>query len=110
MPIVSDKNVSDALTYMCDDPHPIALAQKDLTDAENELKRVYASVYLEQSGPVRDKEMACEVDPRVGRARAAVADAEHAFNRHRERRGGAVWLCEVWRSENANIRAAERVR
>jgi hypothetical protein len=108
--IVSDKNVSDALTYLADDPHPIALARKDLTDAENEFERVRAAVYLEQTGTVGEREAGCELDSRVGGAKAAITEAAFALDRHRARMRAAEMLIEVWRSENANVRAAERVR
>lgn len=108
--IVSDKNVSDALTYLVDDPHPIALARKDLTDAENEYERVRAAIYLEQTGTVGEREAGCELDSRVGGAKAEITAASFAFDRHRARVRAAEMLVSVWQSENANIRAAERVR
>lgn len=109
--IVSDDNVHDALAYLAIDPHPIALAQKELTDAENEKDRLYAEAYAEANqGSVRDREMACERRSEVVEAgkRNAVAISELA--RHRARVKAAEMLIEVWRSENANARAAERVR
>jgi len=110
MSIVSDKNVQDALIYLADDPHPIAIARKELTDAENEKERIYAEVYSEKTGSVRDKETASDGDPRIVRAREAVRDAQFGLERHKARIRAAEMILEIWRSENANARAAERVR
>lgn len=108
--IVSEKNVSDALTYLADDPHPIARARKDLTDAENECTRLKAEVYSTQSGPVKDKEAATDCNPGVVEARASVANALFDLERHRSRVRAAEMILEIWRTENANMRAAERIR
>lgn len=108
--IVSERNVSDALAYLSQDPHPIALARKDFTDAENEKEHVYAEVYAEQVGSIKDKETACERDVRVVVARGQLSECLLGVERHRARVRAAEMLIEVWRTENANIRAAERVR
>lgn len=108
--IVSEDTVHKALQYLAEDPHPIALAQKDVADAENERDRIYAEVYGEQEGPVKDKEAACDRDRRVSEARARLGKAGFDLARHKARVRAAEMIIEVWRSENANIRAAERIR
>jgi hypothetical protein len=110
MTIVSEKNVSTALTYLAEDPHPIALARKDLTDAENAFEVVRASIYLEQSGTVAEREAATALNTQIIKAKAIVADAAFQVERHKARMRAAEMLIDVWRSENANIRIAERVR
>ena len=108
--IVSDDTVSKALQYLAEDPHPIALARKELTDAENEKDRLYAQAYAEKEGSVRDREQSCERELQVIEARKAIADCLGVLERHRSRVRAAEMIIEVWRSENANARAAERVR
>jgi hypothetical protein len=109
--IVSDDTVSKALQYLADDPHPIALARKELTDAENEKDRIYAEAYAEANqGSIRDREMACERRTEVIEARRRIAIALREVERHKARTNAAGMVIEVWRSENANARAAERVR
>jgi len=110
MSIVSEKNVSDALAYLAIDPHPIALAKKDVTDAENEAKELYAQAFLDATGSVAAKEAAATVEPCVIAAKDGEAAAIMALERHKARVKAAEMLIEVWRSENANVRAAERVR
>src|ERR1700681_1568301 len=62
--IVSDNNVSKALEYLAVDPHPVALARKDLTDAENFREALGAQLYLSATGPVKEREctVECAVD------------------------------------------------
>jgi hypothetical protein len=108
--IVSDKNVSDALAYLAIDPHPIALARKDAVDAENESKRIYAELYLKTEGTVKERESRVETFEAYHDAKDAEAEAILDLERHKARARAADMLIEVWRSENANVRAAERVR
>ncbi len=108
--IVNDDTVSKALQYLAIDPHPVALARKDLTDAENEKERVFAEIYATQDGSIKDREMACERHADVRDARQALGEALFEVDRHKSRVRAAEMLIEVWRSENANVRAAERVR
>lgn len=110
MTIVSDNNVSEALKYLAEFPHPFAIAKKDLTDAENELKRTWAVVYGEQAGPIKDKECATDRDQRVVTARRGVSKATLDLETHRARTKAGEMILEIWRTENANARAAERVR
>lgn len=108
--IVSDDTVSKALAYLAEDPHPIALARKEVTDAENEKDRLTAEAYAEEEGSIRDREQACERRLSVIEARKRFAQATGDLERHRARVRAAEMIIEVWRSENANARAAERVR
>lgn len=108
--IVSDDTVSKALAYLAEDPHPIALARKELTDAENEKEKAFAQAYADQSGSIKDRETACERELSVIAARDRVSEATGDLERHRARVRAAEMIIEVWRSENANARAAERVR
>jgi hypothetical protein len=109
--IVSDDTVSKALAYLADDPHPVALAHKGLTDAENEKDRLYAEAYAAANqGSIRDREMACERREEVIEARKRIAEALLELGRHKARVKAAEMIIEVWRSENANARAAERIR
>lgn len=107
---VSEKNVSDALYYLAQDPHPIAVARFNLTLAENAAREKAAELYLVTEGTVKERESLVEVDPTMKLARSKEADSQMEFERHRSRVKAAEMLLEVWRTENANARAAERVR
>jgi hypothetical protein len=109
--IVSEKNVSDALTYLADDPHPVALARKDMTDCENHSDEVYSRLFLASGGAsVAAKEAEVRSSGEYQSVKQEEAKAECELERHKARVKAAVMLIEVWRSENANIRAAEQVR
>lgn len=108
--IVTDKNVSDALTYLADDPHPIALARYELTQAENKSRETFSSCYLAAGGSVEARKAAAEIEPTYVEAKKAEAETVKEYERHRSRVRAAEMLLEIWRSEQANARAAESVR
>lgn len=108
--IVSEKNISDALAYLAIDPHPYALAKKYVADAESKSKRVYAENFLEAEGSVDARKAEAESSAEYQAAKAEESEAILDLERHRSRSRAAEMLIEVWRSENANVRAAERVR
>jgi hypothetical protein len=110
MSIVSDRNVQDALTYLADDPHPIAVARKTLTDAESASKLAFANAFLLATGAEGARKAAAEINPEYQDAKADEAEAQLEFERHKSRCKAAEMIIEIWRSENANARAAERVR
>lgn len=108
--IVSEKNISDALAYLAIDPHPLALARKYVVDAENLRKRAYAACFLQAEGTVDARKAIAECHPSHCSYQDEERDAILELERHRSRARAAEMLIEVWRSENANVRAAERVR
>jgi hypothetical protein len=108
---VSDNNVSDALTYLAADPHPFAVARFNVTVAENKAKAKFAELFLLSGEKTNDAKKAdAESHPEYTDAKQLEADAILELERHRARTRAAEMLLEVWRSENANARAAERVR
>ena len=108
--IVSDKNVSDALAYLAIDPHPVALARKDTTDAENKCKELFARSYLAADGSIDARKATSEINEEYIAAKAEESQAILDLERHRARARAADMLLEIWRTENANARAAERIR
>lgn len=108
--IVSEKNVSDALAYLAIDPHPLALAQKDVTDGENLCKEIFARRFLAAEGPIDARKATAEIDESYVEAKKDEAEAILQLTRHRARIKAAEMILEIWRTENANMRAAERIR
>lgn len=109
--IVSDDNVSTALKYLAEDPHPVAVARKRVTDAENAAKSTYGRLFLASNGSsVAAKEASVNSNQEYAAAKAEESTAIFELERHKARSRAADMLIEVWRSENANARAAERVR
>jgi hypothetical protein len=108
--IVSENNVETALRYLSEDPHPIAKARYDLTKAENAREELHARLYLAGEGTVAEREAQVEVASEYQKAKAAEAKAAMELERHKARVRAAEMLIEVWRSEGANVRAAEKVR
>lgn len=108
--IVNDDTVSKALQYLAIDPHPIALAKKDMVDAENEREAWFAARFRLEQGSIRERECAVEASEVFAKLKSKESDAAMEFERHRARVRSAEMIIEVWRSEQANVRAAERVR
>ena len=108
---VSEKNVGDALAYLAADPHPLAVARFKLTVAENKSRETFARLFLGSNATTNDaKKASAECNSEYAEAKQAEADCVLELERHRSRTKAADMLLEVWRTENANARAAERVR
>ncbi len=108
--IVSDDTVSKALAYLAEDPHPLAQAQKGLLFAEKTKDETFAELYLAAEGTRDERTSAVTIDPVFKAAREAEIEAEGELSRHKRRTDAADKIISVWQTENANARAAERVR
>lgn len=108
--IVDERKVEIALEYLNADPAPIALARKEVTDAENKSKRQFAHAFLSASGSVDARKAQAETDPDYMMARDEEAEAIGNLENERAKCRGAEMLIEAWRTEQSNIRAAERMR
>jgi DNA topoisomerase VI subunit B len=108
---VSEKNVSDALIYLADDPHPLAVAQFNLATAEATTKQTFARLFLDSNQSTVDaKKASAECHPDHIAAKQVEANAILECERHKRRVRAAESLLEIFRTENANARAAERIR
>ena len=108
---VSEKNVSDALSYLAADPHPLAVARYNVTVAENKARETYARLFLGSNSGTNDaKRASAESSSEYAEAKQVEAEAILEMERHKSRTKAADAIIEVWRTENANARAAERVR
>lgn len=107
--IVTDKNVSDALGYLADSS-AAAEARFNATKAENKTKETFARLYLSFTGPVAEREARAIACPEYQEALSLEAEAGKELEYHKSRARAAEMLIECWRTEQSNIRAAERVR
>ena len=108
--IVKESHVTAALEYLSDDPHPIAVARKAVTDAENEAKQIFARSFLAGSGSVDARKAQAEINEEYVAAKDRESSATYLLERAKARAKSAEMIIEIWRSENANARAAERIR
>lgn len=108
--IVSDETVSKALAYLAEDPHPLALAQKEVLFAGKAKDTVFAELYLLTSGTAKERESVVIASDKYRAALDAEIEAEGDMARHKRRTDAADKIISVWQTENANARAAERVR
>ena len=108
--IVSDDDIHTALAYLANDPHPLALARKYVLDAENQAKHIYCDKFLLAGGSVAAKEAFATIAPEYVNAKAEENSAIMELESHRAKVRAAEFIIECWRTEQSNIRAAERVR
>ena len=108
--IVSENNVSTALRYLAEDPHPTALAIKDVMDAETETKKVEGELYVQMEGTVDERWSQVRTHPLYLTAKRAENAANGTLEAHKRREKAAHFLLEIWRTENANARMAEKIR
>lgn len=107
--IVNDRNVEIALDYLNADPAPVAIARKEVTDAENKSKRQYAHAFLAATGAVEARKAQAEIDPDYMMARDEEAEAISRLENEKAKSRGAEMIIEVYRTESANTRRAERI-
>lgn len=108
--IVSDDTVSKALAYLAEDPHPLANAEKAVMFAEMEKDEVFANLYLATEGTAKERESLVLIDNEYKSARRAEIEAEFEKARHKRRTDAADRIIAAWQTQNANARAAERIR
>lgn len=109
--IVSEDNVTKALQYLAHDPHPLAEAKFRLTEAENKTRETWAELFLSSNQTTVDaKKASVEKHPLYLDRKAKEAECAFDVERHKSRSNAAATLIECWRTENANARAAERIR
>ncbi len=109
--IVSEDNVQKALTYLAADPHPLAEAKFRLLQAENKTRETYAELFLASNKTTIDaKKASVEGHPEYQRIKEMEAECVFEMERHRSRMKAAEMLIEIFRTEAANVRAAERIR
>jgi hypothetical protein len=109
--IVSESNVHDALAYLASDPHPVAEARHKLTVAETNAKTIYARLLLSSDQKsVATKEADATQNEDYLAAKAEEAAAVMELERHKARVKAAEMILEIFRTEAANARAAERIR
>ena len=108
--IVTEDNVSAALGYLAADPHPLAYAEWELAKAKIAREGRWAELYLEMKGTIGEREARIQLDNEYGDLQYIEAEAFFKVAAEKARVKGADATIEVWRTENANARAAERVR
>ena len=109
--LVSDDMVSAALTYLSTSTVDSAKAKADRVMAEYARKRCRARLILESDQTsFAMREADAEASEAYLQACQFEADAVERDEYHRAARIKADAIIEAWRTENANIRAAETVR
>lgn len=108
--IVNDEMVGVALNYLNADPHPLAIAIRKLRTAEKELEIWFAAQIRHSGGSsIKDREAEVVINPTYGEFRNKIIAAQYAHENEKRRVKGAEMIIEIFRTESANIRGAERI-
>ena len=108
---VSESNVTAALQYLAADPHPLAVARYNVTVAENKARETYARLFLGSNAGTNDaKRASAESNSEYAATKQVEAEAILEMERHKSRTKAAEMIIEMYRTEAATARAAERVR
>ena len=110
MGFITEQMVSDALAYLAIEPHPVAIAKGELTKAENDKKIMRAHGFLANGGSVAERQAEAECSPAYATACQNEVRATEQYEHARAKINWANTTIETWRTENANQRAAERLR
>lgn len=111
MSLVTDDMVSAALNYLSTSTMDSAKAKADRVMAEHNRRRVRAHLIFDsEQTTAAMREAEAEASDAYGAACLAERDAVERDEYHRAARIKADAIIEAWRTENANIRAAEKVR
>lgn len=106
--IVTDEDVSAALAYLA--VGGAADAEAAHLATERACKRREAEVFLAVKGSVEERKMRVQMDNEYCSLKADSDDAKAELTKAKSMERHADKVCDIWRTENANIRAAERVR
>jgi hypothetical protein len=108
MMIVSEKNVSDAITYLAEGGESEAMAAH--LAAKQRREKIFAELYLKTEGAVKERECSVIVNQLYQEALSLENAAQAELIHGKRRADGADKICEIWRTQNANARAAEKIR
>ena len=110
MGFITEQMVSDALAYLAIEPHPVAIAKGELTRCENAKRTLRSKAFLAAQGSVAERQATSDCDRDYLTACDAEAEAVQDYENMRAKINWANTTIETWRTENANQRAAERLR
>ncbi len=109
--LVPDSAVQSALEYLACEPHPVAIAKGELVRAENLRKKTRSLGFINSNKKtVAEREADSETTAAYEAACNQEAAAVEKYETERARVTWATTITELWRSVQANSRAAERVR
>lgn len=107
--MITDDQMDAALAYLADD-ETAARVIYELAVAENTTARTFAELFLFYSGSVESRKMEATIHPDYQDALSKEAEAKRELARHKARCNHADKIVDMFRTQAANVRAAERVR
>lgn len=108
--IVTEEHVQTALEYLSAEPNPLARAARLSLAAENEAKRAFARAFVAAIGTNDLRKQLATLDSEYIAAQDRQEQAEEEHVAQREQSKWADKVIDLYRTENANARAADRIR
>jgi hypothetical protein len=109
--MISDKRMDAALNFLISSSDELAEAKATLVGLEEGRKSLKAKLMKASDAKTMDLKEADAYDhPDYRELVAGLVQATKASERLRLKREVALTICELWRTAQANVRAAERVR
>lgn len=107
---ITEEMVEAAVLYLGEDPHPCALAKAEMIHAENLRKKKYCELFLKAEGKtVAEREAWAQTHNEFDAAQSNEVDKIRDYENQRSKTVSAQTITEMWRSIQANNRAADRV-
>ena len=107
--IVSEDQMHAAIAVLTDATGTAAVHYRAMR-AENKSKEIFARLYLSYTGSIDERKSRAMVNPEYLEAKDLEAEALRDLEQRKAELKGADTLTEIWRTDNANARAAERIR
>lgn len=109
--MITDKMVEQALRYLTDPNQEAAKARAGAEHMDDMTKVLLAKLMLEsEEKSAAAKEMDARADPRFQSHIDQLKALKELDYMWRDRRAAATAIIDMWRTEQSNIRVAERVR
>ena len=110
MGFITEQMVSDPLAYLAIEPHPVAIAKGKLTRCENAKRTFRSKAFLTAQGSVAERQATSDCDRDYLTACDAEAESVQEYENARAKINWANTTIDVWRSQEATIRASEKIR
>lgn len=108
--MITDDQVETALSYLAEDPHPLAVAEWELAKAKIAREQRWAELYLNLKGTVAERDARIETDNEYGDLRFVEGEALFRVAAEKARVKSCDAVIEMWRTLQANARRSERIR
>lgn len=102
--MITEKRLSEALTYLAETDEPCAELKADVERTEYKAKVLKSAVFLHHEGSVAERQALADSDKTVQEAFMEHFASIRSYHAMANKRALEVLVVDVWRSINANRR------